>query len=193
MHRPRLLVAIYVVATCAALNALPVFAGPVELVLPNVGSVRIMVPEGWTHEIFMEERPGQRRMQIDAAEEERISLTIDVVSTAAAQRQSGKRGTQQDADAMVFAYLNPMLPQAAEDKIYLINLKSPRGFGSYGRITDKKIPPGTPVPEGEYRHATMGAFIMPQHLVIFTVYSDTLRSEAYKAAIALISDGIYAL
>lgn len=162
----------------------PAFAGEEEIEISGFGTVGVVVPDGWTSGVVPDEQNGRRVMRILAPDGERISLGLMIGAMSGGV-------TMGEARASVAERLNPLLSESLEDKIYALELKSPRGNGAYGRITDKDLPEGTEVPTGEWRHMTFGVYSLANYVVILEIYSDTLRSPAYKQALAVVTDGIY--
>ena len=151
--------------------------------VPGGDSLAIRVPKGWKCDAG---KPApEAPPTVDFTSPGGIQAKLTMMADA-----EGRFVTPEAVDELVTIANQHFAENAIEKTPKLIRIKAKVGHGAYCIFTDSKLVGVSTPAEGEIRNVTSGVFVIGKQAVIFTILSNDITSDEYRAALDLISNGI---
>ncbi len=150
-----------------------------EYPIPEHGTLELKVPTSWKGKVHKPQENMPPTIIFDPAKGNDFQVMITVMW--------GKTGDQdfngqQKVRTFVEKHGHQFLPNAAEAKIVLQEMKGVNNTGYYFSITDKAPNPG------EYRYMTRGSIGVGNLLLNFTILHRVKDSQAVRDALSLLRE-----
>lgn len=150
--------------------------------VPNHGSLRLKVPDGWRKRALPLTDPASVTLHFAPANGDAFDIQVSAVWLDSAKRTSVtadsiKADTQRAAEGL--------LPHSVEKTVTLHELRGPQSVGFYYALTDRKPGPG------EFSNLTQGVFLTGEILSTFTILHRTSMSPEVAQALQTFAEATY--
>ena len=176
----------------ALLAALPGSSAPIpenartnaspEFSIPQHGSLRLRVPDGWQSQSHSLADPPSVILHFSPANGDAFVVQVTAVWLEPDRRS---RETPESLKATVQRAANALLPHSVEKTATIHDLRGPESAGFYYALTDNNPGPG------EFSYLTQGVFLTREVLSTFTILHRTPASPEANQALRAFSEATY--
>ena len=146
--------------------------------------VSIAVPAGFDYALEKSDR-GSFVAKFSAAKDE---LTLDIEFLPDPESQFTNARARKELLNDLFAEL---VGSSTEKAMQFEELDPSTGAGTYCAFTDEKLVGKTELPQGEYRHLTIGIKAWPGVLAVFRCFSNDITSPRYQSLLKMLRESVY--
>jgi len=178
MNARRLLTALFIAALASS-----ALAATRTIRIFEKRQIVIALPEGWKFNLTKDNQTGVQTKHLEDRGGE-VKLEASFLPDS-----ENDLATREALEGRLRATSEPMLQAAVEQEMKVTTTKTSDGLITYSTFTDRRFAEGD-VPRDERRYATEGIRSWPGVSLHFTILTNELTSDEYRAALEILTQGL---